>query len=284
MKIRIRFFLFVILAVSLIVALDEATLGFLNKDHHLASNATEIPKRKYKAGKPTDKRSAPSSKQTWVIPTYPVGNLTVQNRDIKLKEKEPIKKAAEKDKQKKKPFSNKPKQSTPNKIAHKRSGDFPVLEVGYEAIGFADYLDAIERVGHFFLISSTEKGTEIGSEISLKSRIIYKHQIDFRNLAIKRPHLVSDAMIRDRLAGFLLPEDVQTDSIILVFSKPFDDLLWDTIEGALSKSKLSLNQISRIDGGYIKEREEVFLLIRSAEVRNTGEEVHLDRRLRITLG
>jgi hypothetical protein len=283
-KTRIRFFLFAVLAVSLIVSLDKATIGFLDKEHHLASSATEIPVKQNKAGKPTIRKIIPPSKQTWVIPTYPVGNLQVEKKVTKTKEKEPIKKVARIEKQKKKQLSNKPRQSTPKKTTPKRDGDFPVLEVGYEAIGFADYLDAIERVGHFFLISNTEKGTEIGSEISLKSRIVYKHRIDLSNLAIRRPHLVSDSMIRDRLAGFSLPEDVQTDSIILVFSKPFDDLLWDAIEGALSKSNLLLNQISRIEGGYVKEREDVFLIIHSAEVKNTGEEVHLNRRLRISLG
>jgi hypothetical protein len=283
-KTRIRFLLFAVLAVSLIVALDKATIGLLDKEHHLASSATEISDKQNKPGKPTIRKITPPSKQTWVIPTYPVGNLPVEKKVAKSKEKEPIKKVVRIEKQKKKRISNKPRQSTPKKIAPKRDGDFPVLEVGYEAIGFADYLDAIERVGHFFLISNTENGTEIGSEISLKSRIVYKHRIDLSNLAIRRPHLVSDSMIRDRLAGFSLPDDVQTDSIILVFSKPFDDLLWDTIEGALSKRNLFLNQVSRIDGGYVKEREEIFLMIRSAEVRNTGEEVHLDRRLRITLG
>jgi hypothetical protein len=278
---RLRFLLFVILALSLVVVLDRATIRLFDREHHLASARVDEPENKVTQSRDTNLSTSP---QTWIIPTYPAGELPVAQPVEKHIKKPPVKKQVNKKDIKTKPSPKKPEQISPRQVASEQKGDFPVLEVGYDAIGFASYLDAIERVGHFFLISNTDQGSKIGSEISLKSRTVYRHKIDMANLAIKRPHLVSDDMIRDRLSGFSLPDDVQTDSIILVFSKPFDDLLWDTIVSVLSKNDLSLGDISRIDGGYVKEREDIFLLIRSAEIRNTGEEIQLNRRLRISLG
>lgn len=281
MKNRLRFFLFVVLAILLVIALDKATLKFLDEEHHQVSASPDEPGKVERLPK---KAKTPALRQTWIIPIYPVGDLPVAKPKIVKNKPEPPRKPDRQDAPRNIQAPKKIEQTIPRQIATKRDGNFPVLEVGYEAIGFAGYLDAIERVGHFFLISNKEHGTQIGSEISLKNRIIYRHKIDLGNLAIKRPHLVADAMISEQLAGFSLPADVQKDSIILVFSKPFDQLLWDTIKSALSKNNLSLNEISRIGGGYIKERGDVFLLIRSAERKDTGEEVLLNRRLRITLG
>jgi hypothetical protein len=280
-KSRSRFLLFVILAVLLVVALDRAAIRLLDKEHHQTSAAVDEPE---KTKKHQNRVKMPAHGKSWVIPIYPAGDLPVAKPVVIPKKQEPPSKSVKRDSHKKAQPHKKPKQDLPRLVTSMREGDFPVLEVGYEAIGFAGYLDVIERVGHFFLITNTENGTEIGSEISLKSRIVYQHRIDLAKLAVKRPHLVSDSMIRERLSGFSLPDNVLTDSIILVFSKPFDDLLWDTIVSALSSKNLSLNEISRIDGGYVKERQDIFLLIRSAEKRETGEEVLLNRRLRISLG
>jgi hypothetical protein len=273
---KFRFSTFVVLAVFAVVSLDRATVDLFDIEHHLSSTeqvaTTEVPVKK------RETKKLPGS-QSWIIPTYPVGDL----QTLKTKKKVPVKIPNKKPVEKKEGI-NKDKRTVPEKSSAKRDGVFPVLEVGYESIGFLDYLDAIERVGHFFLISNTKTGTEIGSEISLKNGSVYRHKIDLDNLAVKRPHLVSDEMIKQRLSGISLPADVQTDSIILVFSKPFDDLLWDAIVSALAKNKLTINDVSRIDGGYVKEREDVFLLIRSAENRKTGEDIPLNRRVRISLG
>lgn len=277
MRKKYRFSTFAILAIFAVVALDRATIDLLDIEHHLSASGSETSKKitqKRKGEKPLPKQ------QSWVIPTYPVGDLIV----IKTKKAIPAKRKKEQKSKKENQTTKQPNHNPPKKFSNKRDGDFPILEVGYEDIGFSDYLDAIERVGHFFLIANTERGTEIGSEISLKNGTVYRHKIDLDNLAVKRPHLVSDEMIEERLSGISLPEDVQTDSIILVFSKPFDDLLWDTIESALSKSKLSIKDVVRIEGGYVKEREDVFLLIRSAENKKTGEDIPLNQRLRISLG
>jgi hypothetical protein len=276
-KKNFRFAVFVVLAIFVIVALERTTMQFLDREHQLSSAKMLIPEvAKIKQRK---QKMQPVQK-SWVIPTYPIGDLPI----IKTKEKKPPLKLSKKKTKKTKHAVKKKMPDTPKRVSPKRDGDFPTLEVGYEAIGFSDYLNAIERVGHFFLISNTRTGTKISSEISLKSQTVYRHKIDLTTLAVKRPHLVSDNMIKERLSAFSLPEDVQTDSIILVFSKPFDDLLWDTIEEALSKMKLSLSEVSRIDGGYVKVREDVFLLIRSAINRKTGERVLLNQRLRISLG
>jgi hypothetical protein len=277
---RLRFFLFVVLTIFLVIALDKATVKFLDDEHHQASAPSEIPEKVKKISKKTMPLEL---KQTWIIPIYPAGDLPIAKLKEAIDELDPPLKPNKKDSSQK--ISPKKKgQATPRRISTKRDGNFPVLEVGYDAIGFSGYLDAVERVGHFFLITNTEHGTQIGSEISLRDRTIYRHKIDLANLAVKRPHLVSDAMISEQLAGFSLPNDVQTDSIILVFSKPFDELLWDTIESALSKNNLSLHEVSRIEGGYVRERGDVFLLVHSAEKKDTGEEVLLNQRLRITLG
>ena len=281
MKNRSRFLIFIILAVLLVAALDRASKKYFDKEHHLASATLDVPEEMLKT---TKTKTKPSLEQSWIIPTYPAGDLSVAKKIVSTIKQEPHKKPVKKNRPKKALPKKKADKNVPQQVASNQEGDFPVLEVGYEAIGFAGYLDVIERVGHFFLIANTEHGTEIGSEISLKSRIVYRHKIDLDNLAVKRPHLVSDDMIKERLLGFSLPDDVQTDSIILVFSKPFDDLLWDTIKNALSKKDLLLSEISRIDGGYVKEREDVFLLIRSAERKDTGDKVRLNRRLRISLG
>jgi hypothetical protein len=281
MKNRLRFFLFVVLAIFLVIALDKATIKFLDKEHHQASTSSDEPEKVEKLPK---NKKVLALRQSWIIPVYPVGDLPIAKPKVAPKKLgtplPPKKQDAPQNVQAHKKI-DKP---IPRRISTNREGNFPVLEVGYEAIGFGGYLDAIERVGHFFLISNTENGTQIGSEISLKTRTIYRHKIDLANLAVKRPHLVSDTMISKQLAGFSLPSDVQTDSIILVFSKPFDELLWDTIENALSENALSLHQISHIDGGYVKEHGDVFLLVRSAKRKDTGEEVLLNRRLRITIG
>lgn len=281
MKNRLRFFLFVVLAILLVIALDKATVKFLDEEHNLASTSSDVPENKEK---PLKETKSSGLRQSWIIPIYPVGDLPAAKEEVVQKKPEPTRKPKTKKAPKKTQTPTKKEKSTPRKITTQRDGSFPVLEVGYDAIGFSGYLDAIERVGHFFLISNTEYGTEIGSEISLKNKTVYRHRIDLGNLAIKRPHLVADAMISEQLAGIFLPSDVQTDSIILVFSKPFDRLLWDTIKSALSKNNLSLDDISRIRGGYVKERGDVFLMIRFAERKDTGEDVLLNRRLRITLG
>ena len=276
MRKKFRFSTFVVLAIFAVVSLDRATIGLLDIEHHLAS--TEKLATTENSIKKSEVRKT-SKSQSWIIPTYPVGDLQTVKINKKAPEKKPNKKTINK-----KNVINKDKRAIPQKASAKREGVFPVLEVGYESIGFLDYLDAIERVGHFFLISNTKKGTEIGSEISLKNGTVYRHKIDLDTLAVKRPHLVSDDMIKQRLSGIPLPEDVQTDSIILVFSKPFDDLLWDTIASALAKNKLTISDVNRIDGGYVRERDDVFLLIRSAENKKTGKDVPLNRRLRISLG
>jgi hypothetical protein len=281
MKNRLRFFLFVVLAIFLVIALDKATVNSLDEEHHQASAPSDKPEKIKKISK---KIMPPSHKQTWIIPIYPAGDLPISEPKVSKQKLDTPPKPNNQDASQKIHTPKKIDQTIPRRISTKRNGSFPVLEVSYEAIGFSGYLDAVERVGHFFLINNTEHGTQIGSEISLRSRTIYRHKIDLANLAVKRPHLVSDAMISKQLAGFSLPNDVQTDSIILVFSKPFDELLWDTIESALSKNDLSLHEISRIEGGYVRERGDVFLLVYSAERKDTGEDVFLNQRLRITLG
>lgn len=233
MKSRLRFLLFVVLAIFLVIALDKATVKFLDEEHHQVSTSLDIPEKVKKISK---KGMTPELKQTWIIPIYPAGDLPIAKPKEVKKALDPRLKPSKQDAPKKAHTPKKIDPITPRRVSTKRNGNFPILEVGYDAIGFSGYLDAVERVGYFFLISNTENGTQIGSEISLKARTIYRHRIDLANLAVKRPHLVSDAMISEQLAAFSLPNDVQTDSIILVFSKPFDELLWDTIESALSKN------------------------------------------------
>jgi hypothetical protein len=123
----------------------------------------------------------------------------------------------------------------------------------------------------------------LGPEISLKRRLLYQGTTDFSILALKRPHLVSDERIRNRLSTIEIPATAYDDSVVLVLTRPFDSLLWDTIEQALRKRHLQLNQVSQIVGDYVDGGSGVFLQLGSAVVKGSGKLVELNKKLRVSL-
>jgi len=212
--------------------------------------------------------------RTQLVPLYPKGDLFVHKTKkpkAKPKPKRPRKVAASK---KRKP-SPLPKSS--------REGERPILEVGYDEIGFSLYLDAIERVGRFFVLLKTEKGPRLGPEVSLNNGVLSTHKSDLSMLAADRPHLVSDPMIQERLAAIELPQGALDDSVVLMFTKPFDALLWDTISESLSKHGFSLKHVRLISGAYINANRGIFLRLDKAFIKNRKWKVPLNRRMRVSL-
>ena len=173
--------------------------------------------------------------------------------------------------------------SPPLPASNPLEGEHPVLDVGYGGIGFERYLDVIERVGRLFLLVQTEKGSRLGPELTLKRRHLYVREANFSILAVHRPHLVTDDRIRERLATINIPTNARTDSVVLILTKPFDDLLWDTITETLDQQKMELQQVSEISGTYIEGPNGVFLKLESVLVKANGNRIGLDRKLRVSL-
>jgi hypothetical protein len=102
-------------------------------------------------------------------------------------------------------------------------------------------------------------------------------------LAADRPHLVSDPKIQERLATIELPDGALDDSVVLMFTKPFDALLWDTISESLSKHGFSLKQVHLINGAYINGKNGVFLWLNKAITKDGKQQIPLKLKLRVTL-
>lgn len=282
---RMRTISFAILAILLVVAVNHLSAR-PDPEHH--QNHKNL-----KPAKPTpdaSQKSATRSKSSGrLIPLYAAGDLFVQKSPEPKKIQRPAKKRKPQQRTRtkisKKPL-RRPKETakTPAQAASPDlDGDRPVLEVAYEGIGFTRYLDVIERVGRLFILIDNEGSSRLGPEISLKRGILHQSPSDMSLLATKRPHLVSDQKIGDRLAAINIPDDAFDDSVVLILTKPFDDLLWDTIADALDHHRLRLNQVSQITGSYAGGKGGVFLNFKSATVKATGKQIHLNRKLRVSL-
>jgi len=273
---RWRSFWFFVLAIAFVILIDRISIHA--RMPHTQVSAAQAAKKAVKKAPPSS-TSAPMA-LTQLVPLYPKGDLFVRKTKkpkakmkvkTKPKAKRPRKVAAAK-KRKPSPLP------TPN-----RDGDRPILEVGYDEIGFSPYLDAIERVGRFFVLLKTEKGPRLGPEVSLNNGVLSTHKSDLSMLAADRPHLVSDPMIQERLAAIELPQGALDDSVVLMFTKPFDALLWDTISESLSKHGFSLKHVRLISGAYINGNRGVFLRLDKAFTKNRKWKVPLNRRMRVSL-
>ena len=306
MSVRWRISLFVVLAVLLVLGVERLTAN-RTADHRQSqkvgvSITLPQPQRQksssqsktyarlvplYEAGdfhvdkpakprkKPTPSKKKPVQKKS---PTLAKKNLLKEGVSKKPKSKNIIKSII---KPKAKMGTKKP---VPGKMASKNlDGDRPVLEVDYEGIGFKRYLEIIERVGRLFVLISTEKGPRLGPEVSLKQGVVFTVRKEMSSLALKRPHLISDERIQLRLARIKIPEGALDDSVALIFSRPFDTLLWDIISETLRKHKLGLNQVSQIKGTYTEGAKGVFLRLKSVKVKATGKRVSLHRQIRVSL-
>ena len=168
--------------------------------------------------------------------------------------------------------------------AARGKGRRPVLEVSYDDIGFERYLDVIGWVGRFFILLRDRNGVALGPEISFQHGVLVpRNEGDIEVLAIRRPHLVSDARIKARLATMRLPEKALDDRVVLVLTKPFDAELWEAIRKSVAKRGLALDEIALIRGSYVEARDGIFLRLDKAIIRTGKREVVLNRRLRISL-
>jgi hypothetical protein len=207
------------------------------------------------------------------VPLYPAGDIYVE----KPKPRPKTKARAKKEPQSKQP----PRNSSPKPAF---DGDRPVLEVGYDGIGFERYLEVIERVGRFFVLIDGVKGVELGPEVSLRDGTLNgMEHADTGHLASERPHLVSDPRIQERLAAIGVPSDAYDDSVVLMLTRPFDSLLWDVIGETLAKRGLTLDEVTEIDGAYVERDGGVFLRLDAAIAKTDQRRVRLGRRLRISL-
>jgi len=276
-----RVWLFVALAILFVIGVNQFTAS--NKADHHQSHA------KNSAQKPAASTSAVSvpipPQKARLVPLYAEGDLYVPKTPKPKKHPLPKKKPAAVKKLLKKVAKKArtvPKPS-PAPVSKELTGNRPVLELAYDDIGFRRYLDVIERVGRLFVLLETKGGARLGPEISLKRQFIYPRGADMSVLAVKRPHLVSDERIRERLAIIKIPAKANDDSVILLLTKPFDNLLWDTITEELAKRRLGLYQVSEIIGDYTEGKNGVFVQLESAVVKQSGKRVRLNRKLRVTL-
>ena len=207
-----------------------------------------------------------------LVPLYPSGDVLVSKP-----KKQPKSKTASR-----RPQSAKTSRASPPPTP-KKEGNRPVLEVGYEQIGFANYLEIIERVGRFFVLLNTEKGSRLGPEISLDRSILSTHGSDLQTLAVNRPHLVSDPKVQERLASIKLPPEAIEDRVVLVLNKPFDAMLWDAIAETLSKRGISLEDVRLVSGAYVNGKNGVFLRLDKALTKDGRRKIPLKRKIRVTL-
>lgn len=267
---RWRSFWFFVLAVAFVIMIDRISTH--ERTPHSQVSAAQAAKKSVKKSPPSS-TPAPMAR-TQLVPLYPKGDLFVRKikkPKVKPKPKRPRKVAATK-KRRPSPLP------TPN-----RDGDRPVLEAGYDEIGFVHYMDVIERVGRLFVLLKTEKGPRLGPEISFSNGVLSTHKSDLSTLATDRPHLVSDPKIQDRLAEIELPLGALDDSVVLMLNKPFDALLWDTISKTLSRRGFSLNQVRLITGAYVIGKDGIFLRLDKAITKDGKRRIPLKHRLRVSL-
>jgi hypothetical protein len=278
---RWRIWLFVILAIVFVIGVDHITARS-HTDHRQSQSKSDGKKPVAIKTNPSTQKPTASAR---LVPMYAEGDLHIRKGPKLKKKKSSKQKRKIRKKYAAKSFKKPPRASKAKSVSSSRklTGNRPVLEVAYDQIGFARYLDVIERVGRLFVLVETETGTRLGPEISLKRRLLYPRGADMTVLAIKRPHLVSDDRIRDRLATIKIPDEAYDDSVVLILTKPFDDLLWDTITDVLKKHRLSLHQVSQIIGDYTEGANGVFLKLDSVVVKRSGKLVRLNRKLRVSL-
>ena len=218
-----------------------------------------------------------SRKSARLVSLYPAGSLAVAKpkpAGAKIRERKEMKRAE------RKTIPTTPGSSPTPEVEEKR----PVLEVDYQDIGFDRYLDVIERVGRFFVLIETGDGARLGPEVSLRAGVIVRTSgYDMDVLASARPHLVSDPVIQKRLAAIGLPAGAHGDRLVLMLTKPFDSLLWDTIRESLLEKGLALNDTAQVKGAYEEGRNGMFLRLDSAVARVDGREYPLNMKLRVSL-
>ena len=272
---RWRTFWFFVLAIVFVIWIDRISIHARTAENQ-ASTAQA-------SKKPEEKKSLPSSEpvpaaRAQIVPLYAKGDLFVREAP----KKKPSPKRKPKPRKPKKVAGAKKPQPSPLPSPN-RDGARPILEVGYDEIGFVRYMDVIERVGRFFVLLKTENGPKLGPEISFRDSVLSTHESDLGMLASERPHLVSDPKIQERLSEIELPLGAFDDSVVLMLNKPFDAILWDTIAETLDRRGYSLGQVRFIRGAYLIGADGVFLRLDNAITKDGKHRIPLKRRLRVSL-
>jgi len=164
------------------------------------------------------------------------------------------------------------------------TGDRPVLEVGYDQIGFDRYIQVMERVGRLYVLVEGVQGVALGPEVSLaRQELLGDRGLDKTRYAVERPHLISDRFIVDRLTRLQLPPAALKDRVVLVFNTPFDDLLWNVIDRTLADQNMRLEDIARVSADYVPEDGGIFLKFYYAVTKKNPKHLLLERTMRVTL-
>lgn len=267
---RWRSFWFLILAIGFVILIDQISTQ-ARVDHRQATDKETAQRVVEKRAAQAKAKEPPGPR---LVPLYPRGDLLVaQTAKADPKAQRPKKSAAAVEK----------KQAPLKPPSLDQDGNRPILEVGYDQIGFAQYLDVIEHVGRFFVLLESEDGSRLGPEVSLSGGYLYAGQTDLTRLAIDRPHLVTDLKVHDRLSSIDLPTEAFDDRVVLVLTKPFDSLLWDSISESLTKQGFSLNQVGLVTGAYVTGKNGVFLELDRAVIKEDGHRVSLNKRVRVSL-
>jgi hypothetical protein len=266
---RWRFLCFAALGLLLVVGLERLPL-------RTTSLEDQVQPKNERSSKATPKHinaKPEMTKKARLVPVYDSGSLS--SPEPVTQDKENIKVPQ--------PVSKKVKATPPKaQPTPLKNGERPFLEVDYDKIGFEEYLDVVERVGRFFVLVSTEKGNGLGPEISLRNKMMYGTSEPFaEDLASKRPHLVSDPKIQERLSTIDLPKNALRDRVVLIFTKPFDSLLWDEISQSVARSGFEMTAILKVHGSYEKNAKGVFLKLSSAITKKDNKKITLNKNLRV---
>ncbi len=272
---RWRFFWLVPLALLLVSSVERLSL----RTPELGQQAADAASPSRAADRAVSNTASNSRTSVRLVRLYPAGSLFVAqpepgSGETKASEGKEMRSA-----------TGQPTPATSESLpSPELEGERPVLEVDYQEIGFDRYLDVIERVGRFFVLIEAEGGAGLGPEVSLRAgAIVRTGGRDMDVLASTRPHLVSDPGIQERLAAIGLPAGAHRDRLVLLLTKPFDSLLWETIRESLSEKRLALNDIARVMGAYEEGPNGVFLRLDAAVARADGREYPLHGKLRVSL-
>lgn len=275
MKPHRRTLVFTVLVISLIVGLqsfnkvdkkDENQVTEISKEHESKTNTRRFIQKQHDFA-------------ASIIPLYKSGNLITHSRP----QKKTLTKKTNAKKAKKSKLENSPIGNRTTKKSENLPGNRPVLDVSYSNIGFQRYVELIERKGKLFLLINKDGKLTIGPAITLNENKILRLNNDTSRLAVSRPHMISDNMIKEKLANIDIPENALSESVVLIFHKPFDAVLWDTIEDALDRVKISMEEVSQVSGEYVYEKNRIMLKLRNAKLKTNGNLIPLKTAMMVSI-
>jgi len=237
-----------------------------------------------------NKPEASSRPRATVVTLYPAGSLNIKKpkpksktakKKTKVKPPKPHIQAIKTPTPQRKPT---PETKDIPRINRTYDGDRPTLEVGYEEIGFDRYIDVMERVGRLFSLLDEGGRVTLGPEVSLKRKALLGDRgIEDERYALNRPHLIADPFIESLLINLDLPTTALKDRVVLVFNRPFDNLLWDVIGDVASSYDLNLTNISQLSGKYVDRENGIYLQFTGAMMKDTRKVIPFNRSIRVTL-